>query len=100
MKIKIMPFLFQFHFRGAQRNVHESIDIPTELNSTTEGDELRDVFLRSGFADENKGPYRLLPCATGTFVHSSGSIPTCKNCTAGKLQYSLNQLRGKVHACI
>ena len=71
----------------------EAIDIPREPDYMSWTDELRNVFLRSGFADQRNGRHRLLPCATGTFVNSSESSPTCKNCSAGKLQYFLNQLR-------
>ena len=78
---KIKPFFrFQFPCSGAQTNLKESIDIPSEPY------EIRQVFLRSGFADQRNGQYRLRPCATGTFVNSSESSPTCKKCTAGKLQ--------------
>ena len=85
-------FLFQFLCSGAQRNMKEGIDIPREPDDTSWTDQLRNVFLRSGFAGQRNGRHRLLPCATGTFVNSSESSPTCKNCSAGRLQYFLNQL--------
>ena len=90
---KIIPFPFQFHFSGAGRDKQETIDIPLEGTDWDERYELRNVFLRSGFANKSNGDYRLLPCAAGTFVRSSDSLPTCKKCPAGKIQYSIPQLR-------
>ena len=79
--MKIIPFLFQFHFSGAQRNIKEFIEIPSGFRWDVK-DGLRNLFRRSGFANESNG--RLLPCATGTFVNSFDSFPTCEKCPAGK----------------
>ena len=70
-----------------------SIDIP--YNTPTE--ELRGVFLRSGFANQSriKTGLRFLPCAAGTFVNSSYSYPTCEKCPAGKIHFSISKLREK-----
>ena len=62
-----------------------------------EREELRRIFLRSGFANESriKAELRLRPCATGTFVNSSYSNPTCEKCPAGKIHFSVTKLREK-----
>ena len=45
---------------------------------------VREVFLRSGFADST-GNDTLGPCPLGTFVDSSRTDPSCEHCPAGKL---------------
>ena len=74
----MIPFNFQFHFSGAQRNMEEFIDIRSVVNQTEVREGLRIMFLHSGFANESNGGYRLLPCATGTFVNSSERAPKCQ----------------------
>ena len=44
--------------------------------------------IQSGFAAGN-GEDKLGPCPLGTFADSSLTHPNCKNCTAGKLYYSV-----------
>ena len=67
-----------------QENEPEFIDF-SDLRNTQERFILRYVFLRVGFADDSAGEYKLGPCPLGTFVDSSRTDPTCKNCSAGKL---------------
>ena len=96
--IYIYIFFFSFpyylHFSGIKANEPEFIDF-SDLRDTQEGVYLRYLFLRVGFADDSAGKYKLGPCPLGTFVDSSRTEPTCKNCSAGKLDsfFSLcNQL--------
>ena len=65
-----------------------SIDLPYNW-------QLLQVFLRSGFANRShiRAGYRVLPCATGTFVNSSDTNAECKKCPAGKLHYSMTKFR-------
>ena len=77
-------FPYYLHFSGIQENEPEFIDLSDLTN--TGGDELmREAFLLVGFADDSAGKYKLRPCPLGTFVDSSRTDPTCKNCSAGKL---------------
>ena len=76
-------FLLHFYFSGVQQSKSEVIDIsdlrwPEQYN-------VRRAFLRSGFADNRLGSYKLRPCPLGTFADSSLTDPICKNCSAGKL---------------
>ena len=73
--------------------MEEFIDIRSVVIPTEVREELRNMFLRSGFANESNGRYWLLPCATGTFVNSSESAPKCQKCPAGKFEYSITQFR-------
>ena len=66
-----------------QENKSEFIDI-SNLDST-ERNNVRKTFVRSGFADDQLGKDKLLPCPLGTFVDSSLTDPDCKYCSAGKL---------------
>ena len=77
------PFLLHFYFSGVQENKSEFIDIPAELYWLVR-DNIRETFVRSGFADR-LAEYKLLPCPLGTFVDGSLTDPNCKNCSAGKL---------------
>ena len=61
----------------------EAIDI-SNLRGP-ERDNVRLAFVRSGFADDRSGSYKLRPCPLGTFADSSLTDPNCKNCAAGKL---------------
>ena len=79
-----ISFPYYLHFSGIQENEPEFIDF-SDLRNTQEGANLRYVFLRVGFADDSAGKYKLGPCPLGTFVDSSRTDPTCKNCSAGKL---------------
>ena len=85
-----------YHFSGAQRNMEGSIDIPYSASA-----ELPTVFRRSGFANVSylKRGFRFLPCATGMFVNSSYSYPTCEECPAGKIHYSMTKLRENPCKC-
>ena len=85
---KLYLFFLNFHFSDAQRNMEGSIDVPDIWG-------LREVFLRSGFAarSDTERAYRFFPCATGTFVNSSDTSLTCKECPAGKLRYSVTNFR-------
>ena len=67
-----------------QENEPEFIDF-SDLRNTQERFSLRYLLLRVGFADDSAGKYKLGPCPLGTFVDSSRTDPTCKNCSAGKL---------------
>ena len=70
-------------FSGVQENESEFIDI-SELGYN-ERRNIRETFVRSGFADDSVGYYKLLPCPLGTFADSFQTDPKCKNCPAGKL---------------
>ena len=70
-------------FSGVQENESESIDI-SELGYN-ERRNIRETFVRSAFADDSVGYYKLLPCPLGTFADSFRTDPKCKNCPAGKL---------------
>ena len=76
------PFLLHFYFSGVQENKSEFVDI-SELYGHVR-DNVRETFVRSGFADR-LAEYKLRPCPLGTFVDSSLTDPNCKNCSAGKL---------------
>ena len=70
-------------FSGVQENESEAIDI-----SNLRGPERRNVrlaFIRSGFADDRLGRFKLRPCPLGSFADISITDPNCKNCSAGKL---------------
>ena len=77
-------FLLHFYFSGVQESKSEVVD--TTNLSTVEGSFVRFAFLRSGFADDQLGRYKLLPCPLGTFAEIYLIEPKCKNCSAGKLQ--------------
>ena len=66
-----------------QENTSEFIDI-SKLRWPVQ-DSVRETFVRSGFADDGSGKYKLRPCPLGTFVDSSLTDPNCKKCSAGKL---------------
>ena len=76
-------FLLHFYFSGVQENESEAIDI-----SNLRGAErlnVRLAFIRSGFADDRLGWFKLRPCPLGSFADSSLTDPNCKNCPTGKL---------------
>ena len=77
-------FLLHFHFSGVQESKSEVIDI-SNLR-WPEKHKVRLAFVRSGFADDRLGWYKLRPCPLGAFADSSLTDPNCKNCSAGKLQ--------------
>ena len=77
-------FLLHFYYSGVQESKSEVLDI-TNLN-WLEKRLVHLVFVRSGFADDQLGRYKLLPCPLGTFAESYPTDPNCKNCSAGKLQ--------------
>ena len=85
MRLKISTaFLLYFYFSGVQESESEFIDI-SKLR-WPENQNVRETFVRSGFADYRFGEYYILrPCPLGTFVDSSLPDPKCKNCSAGKL---------------
>ena len=66
-----------------QENKSEFIDIPKLVWPGQ--DIVRESFVRSGFADDELGKYKLRPCPLGSFVDSSLTDPNCKKCPAGKL---------------
>ena len=75
-------FLFHFFFSGVRESKSEVIDI-SNLR-WPEHEKVRFAFVRSGFADDRSGKYKLRPCSLGAFAESYP--PNCKNCSAGKLQ--------------
>ena len=84
MRLKISKaFLFYFYFSGVKENESEYIDI-SKLR-WPEKENVRKTFVRSGFADERSGEYKLRPCLLGTFADISLTDPKCKKCSAGKL---------------
>ena len=82
--IYFFSFPYYLHFSGIQENEPEFIDL-SDLTNTGGKELMRKAFLRVGFADDSAGKYKLRPCPLGTFVDSSRTDPTCKNCSAGKL---------------
>ena len=84
VRLKISTaFLLHFYFSGVQENDSELIDI-SKLG-WTEKQNVRKTFVRSGFADDRSGEYKLRPCLLGTFADISLTDPKCKKCSAGKL---------------
>mgnify|MGYP006964533627 CR=1 FL=1 len=84
MRLKISTaFLFYFYFSGVKENESEFIDI-SKLG-WPENQNVRKTFVRSGFADDSSGKYKLRPCLLGTFADISLTDPKCKKCSAGKL---------------
>ena len=77
-------FLFHIYFSGVRESKSEVIDISNLV--WPENNDVRLAFLRSGFADDRSGRYKLHPCSLGAFADSSLTDPNCKNCSAGKLQ--------------
>ena len=77
------PFLLHFYFSGGQESISDFIDI-SGLD-WPERDNVRGTLVRSGFADDRLGKYKLSPCPLGTFVDRSLTNPNCKTCCAGKL---------------
>ena len=77
-------FLLHFYFSGVQESKSEVVDI-SDLRGYNQLF-VRLAFLRSGFADERSGRYKLRPCSLGAFADSSLTDPNCKNCSAGRLQ--------------
>ena len=77
-------FLLHFYFSGVRESKSEVIDI-SNLRWPA-NNKVRRAFVRSGFADERSGRYKLRPCSLGAFADSSLGNPYCKNCSAGKLQ--------------
>ena len=77
-------FLLHFYFSSVQESKSEVIDISNL--GWPEQSKARLAFVRSGFADDRLGSYKLRPCPLGTFADSSLTDPNCKNCSAGKLQ--------------
>ena len=82
VKISTAFFLY-FYFSGVQENDSELIDI-SKLD-WPEQENVRKAFVRSGFADDRSGEYKLRPCLLGTFADISLTNPKCKKCSAGKL---------------
>ena len=80
----LTTFLLHFYFSDVQESKSEVVDI-TNL-SWPEQHLVRFAFVQSGFADDQLGKYKLLPCPLGTFAETSPTDPNCKNCSAGKLQ--------------
>ena len=78
-------FPYYLHFSGIRENEPEFIDLSDLRNAGGQALFIHEVFLRVGFADDSAGKYKLRPCPLGTFVDSSRTDPTCKNCSAGKL---------------
>ena len=72
-------------FSGIQENEPGFIDLSDLKKKGGEERFMRQAFLRVGFADDSAGNYKLRPCPLGTFVDSSRTNATCKNCSAGKL---------------
>ena len=72
-------------FSGVQENESEFIDISKLALPYPASRSIRETFVRSGFADDSVGYYKLLPCPLGTFADSFQTHPRCKNCPAGKL---------------
>ena len=68
-----------------QENESEFIDISKLALLSAARRSIRETFVRSGFADDSVGYYKLLPCPLGTFADSFQTDPKCKNCPAGKL---------------
>ena len=66
-----------------QESKAEVIDISKIFGH--EQDDVRNAFVRSGFADKRLGKNRLLPCPLGTFADNSLTDSNCKKCSAGKL---------------
>ena len=76
-------FLLHFYFSGVQEKESEAIDISNFFE--VERHNVRLAFIRSGFADDRLGRFKLRPCPLGSFADSSLTDPNCKNCSAGKL---------------
>ena len=77
-------FLLHFYFSGVQESKSEVVD--TTNVSWPEQVFVHLAFVQSGFADDQLGRDKLLPCPLGTFAERSLTDPNCKNCSAGKLQ--------------
>ena len=93
--IYFFSFPYYLHFSGIQENEPEFIDLSDLRNTGVEGLLMRLAFLAVGFADDSAGTYKLRPCPLGTFVDISRTDPTCKNCSAGKLDiffFSLDKM--------
>ena len=72
-------------FSGVQENESEFIDISKLAIPNGAIRSIRETFVRSGFAENSFGYYKLRPCPLGTFADSFQTHPRCKNCPAGKL---------------
>ena len=83
---------FCFYIRGLGQDDSENnviSDIVISETSIWVRDQILGAFKRSGFANESRGRYELLPCEFGTYVNASAETIECIECPAGKFIRSL-----------